>query len=257
MQISSIRLTDAGRREAVQSSVGCPAPYRCLLASRPRVGHTEEGLSEMHIIPLPCRSPWTQVAASLPIRPICEVRPLRSTGVTPLPHYYEPVRLPTAADAQLWFPTRRCAAHAAAHHVGSPRTLDHSVDARPPLHPGRLHGCRCSLLPRGWQASPNPEGWPPPLASRGPQGFAYAGLTSSRSREVAARSPVRCRTDRSVSRRQLPFDARPTLHAERAIHMADSFQSARVARVGLAQPDYARIKPALSCRTFTAILGNA
>ena len=26
-----------------------------------------------------------------------EVRPLRSTGVTPLPHYYEPLRLPAAA----------------------------------------------------------------------------------------------------------------------------------------------------------------
>ena len=42
------------------------------------------------------------------------------------------------------------------------------------------------------------------------------------------------RRNRSVSRGQLPSDAGPQLHGERAIHMADSFQSARTARVGLA-----------------------
>ena len=237
MQISSIRLTDAGRRDAVRASVGCARTVPWLLASRPRVVQTEEGLSEMHIIPLPCRSPRTQVAASLPIRPICEVRPLRSTGVTPLPRYYEPVRLPTAADAQLWFPTRRCAAT----HRRAPRRV--SQDPRPlcrraPSPPPRA-APRVPLL----VASPRMAGFPQSgrLAAaigvtrpsrvrlRWAHVFAFAGGCSPLARPR--------RTDRSVSRRQLPFDARPTLHAERAIHMADSFQSARVARVGLAQPD--------------------
>ena len=32
---------------------------------------------------------------------------LRSTGVTPLPRYYEPRRLPNEADVRLWFPAHR------------------------------------------------------------------------------------------------------------------------------------------------------
>src|SRR6058998_137 len=90
-----------------------------------------EGRSETTIVPLPCQSPTTQAAASLRLRPAYEVRLLRSTGITPLPRYYEPVRLPAAADAALWIPPRRCAS-TRPHHAGSPRTLDDSVDARPP-----------------------------------------------------------------------------------------------------------------------------
>jgi hypothetical protein len=64
-------------------------------------------------------------------RNLREVRPLRSTGITPLPRYYEPVRLPAEADARLWIPARRCPRHLA----GSPRTPCDSVDARPPQSP--------------------------------------------------------------------------------------------------------------------------
>ena len=63
-----------------------------------------------------------------------EVRPLRSTGITPLPRYYEPVRLPAAAAAALWIPLRRCGPRGP-HHAGSPRTLDSSVVARPSQSP--------------------------------------------------------------------------------------------------------------------------
>ena len=46
--------------------------------------------------------------------------------------------------------------------------------------------------------------------------------------------------DRSVSRRRLPSDARPELHVERAIHMADTSQSARQIWVTLAHPEKRR-----------------
>ena len=41
-------------------------------------------------------------------RTMREVRPLCSTGVTPLPCYYEPVRLPADAAPRLWIPASRC-----------------------------------------------------------------------------------------------------------------------------------------------------
>src|SRR5437867_6357929 len=121
-----------------------------------------------------------------------------------------------------------------------------------PNRPGRLDGCLCSLLPHQWQASPPPQGWPPSLASRGRIGFANAGLTSSLSRFVIVRPAAYARPDRSVSRRRLPFDAGPELHAERAIHMADSFQSARVARVNLAYPEQRRNRDRTEKTTWAA-----
>ena len=51
--------------------------------------------------------------------------------------------------------------------------------------------------------------------------------------DARVQAPARTR---SVSRAWLPAHAGPQLHAERAIHMADTSQSARVARVGLARP---------------------
>jgi len=64
-------------------------------------------------------------------------------------------------------------------------------------------------------------------------GFACAGLASSQSPAVGrvARHHV---PNRSASPRWLPFAAGPLLHRERAIHRADSFQSARSARFVLA-----------------------
>ena len=71
-----------------------------------------------------------------------EVRLLCSTGITPLPHYYEPVRLPAAADVKLWIPPRRCGPQGP-HLAGSPRTLYGSVGTRPPHSP---RAARCVHL---------------------------------------------------------------------------------------------------------------
>ena len=124
---------------------------------------------------------------------------------------------------QLWIPLPRCGPHVP-HHAGSPRTPCSSVDARPPHSPRQPDACICSLLPHRSQASASPEAWPLPLVSRGRIGFAIAGLTPSLS-SLGSDSPGDPPPDRSVSRRQLPFDAGPELHVERAIHMADTSQS--------------------------------
>lgn len=103
-----------------------------------------------------------------------------------------------------------------------------------PNHPEQPDACIRSLLPHRWQASASPEEWPLLLVSRGRIRFACAGLATSLLTTVLCRAPgCIARPDRPVSRRRLPFCAGPELHAERAIHMADTSQSARRIRVTL------------------------
>jgi hypothetical protein len=103
-----------------------------------------------------------------------------------------------------------------------------------PNHPEQPDACIRSLLPHRWQASASPAEWPLLLVSRGRIRFACAGLATSLITTVLCRAPgCIARPDRSVSRRRLPFYAGPELHAERAIHMADTSQSARRIRVTL------------------------
>src|SRR5206468_2704130 len=59
----------------------------------------------------------TQAAAPLVARNMREVRPLDSAGITLLPRYYEPVRLPAEAAPWLWIPTARCVSHYAPRRV--------------------------------------------------------------------------------------------------------------------------------------------
>jgi hypothetical protein len=59
--------------------------------------------------PVRDRAAVAQAAAPFLARNMREVRLLRSTGITPLPRYYEPVRLPAGAGMRLWIPPCRCA----------------------------------------------------------------------------------------------------------------------------------------------------
>ena len=65
-----------------------------------------------------------------------EVRPLGSTGITPLPRYYGPLRLPTAAARQVMDSLPALSRQQpGGHRVGSPRFLRPSFDTRPPQSP--------------------------------------------------------------------------------------------------------------------------
>jgi len=64
-----------------------------------------------------------------------EVRPLGSTDITPLPRYYGPLRLPTAAARQVMDSLPALSRHPGGHRVGSPRFLRPSFDTRPPQSP--------------------------------------------------------------------------------------------------------------------------
>ena len=154
-----------------------------------------------------------------------EVRPLRSTGITPLPRYYEPVRLPAAADRGYGFPRGVARPPAAPRRVS--QDPHRSVDARPP------HSPRTARCVRLLVASASVAGF----STFGRLATAIGFTRSNRVRYRWARvfALVACERlarrlappDRSVSRLWLPSDAGPELHGERAIHMADTSQSAR------------------------------
>ena len=111
---------------AAASPGGAPARVRTA-PPRDQVGFRHKPFG----LPVRDRAAIAQAAAPFLARNMREVRPLRSTGITPLPRYYEPVRLPAAADVQLWIPAHRC--------LATPRRVSRgptsSIDTRPPLTP--------------------------------------------------------------------------------------------------------------------------
>lgn len=86
------------------------------------------------------------------------VGPLRSTGVTPLPRYYGPLRLPTQPQVGYVFPTH--VAHNSSTTSGLPGSSADLCVRAVPNHPGRSDGCSRSFLPHRRRASPHPEDWP-------------------------------------------------------------------------------------------------
>ena len=125
-----------------------------------------------------------------------EVRPLRSTSITSLPRYYEPVRLPTWSTRRYGF-RRPVAARGTTPGLPGPLTV---LSTRAlPSHPGRLDGCVCSFLPHRWQASASPEAWP-----------SSSSCVEVESGSLALGSRLRCpdRSGRSLLRRGTgPFRA--------------------------------------------------
>jgi hypothetical protein len=156
-----------------------------------------------------------------------EVRPLGSTGITPLPRSYGPVRLPAEADAWLWIPTRRCT-HAPRRVSRTPASFCRRAPSpNTPGGPMRAHA-RCFRT----------GGRLRHLRKSGHRQWIHEAESGSlalgsrlRSRRLRATRPLPLTVDRSASRPRLPSCAGPELHGERAIHMADTSQSARKMRV--------------------------
>ena len=122
------------------------------------------------------------------------------------------------------------------HHAGSPRTRVRSVDARPPQPPRTTQWVRLLVatpLMTGFTLSGR-------LAVAAERNEAESGSLAlgSRRRHAAGRRPARpgASLARTGPFRPLGYPSRagPWLHGERAIHMADTSQSARVDQVDLA-----------------------
>src|ERR1035438_3735382 len=85
------------------------------------------------------------------------LRPLGSTGVTPLPRYYGPVRLPTSLRPVMHFHGDEWL------KAGSPRSLDRSVATRCPQSPRRVRQVHLSSASLPMRASSFSADWPLPL----------------------------------------------------------------------------------------------
>jgi len=168
-----------------------------------------------------------------------EVRPLGSTGITPLPCYYGPLRIPTVHTERVIDSPPELTLQRNPFTLGITSDLpgssaDLSTRALP-NHPGQSHRFFRSFIPGGWQASPLSEGWPLTamcnevetgslaLGSRLRRQGSYRTLRSSLLQRTGLTPHV-----------WLPARDRPRLHVEQAIYMSDTLQSDRSARLGLA-----------------------
>jgi len=159
------------------------------------------------------------------------VRPLRSTGVTPLPRYYGPVRLPLTPPTWLLVPTP------ASWH--DPDAGDLSGSSIPlsvcgvVLHPGCPDGCSLLLVPSASDPCHlRKVGRSPVSVTRPYQTFTRVtahtfAVWSATSFASVQKDP----TPAMLPRLGLPLDDWPQLHVEQAIYMADSFHSARGIRL--------------------------
>ena len=93
-----------------------------------------------------------------------EARPLGSTGVTPLPGYYGPLRLPTVnAERVIDSPpaiSLRRNPFASGITSDLPGSFADLSTRALPNHPEQSDRFKCPLIPHQWQASPDLGGWP-------------------------------------------------------------------------------------------------
>ena len=129
-----------------------------------------------------------QAASPFLDRNATEVRPLGSTGITPLPCYYGPLRLPTTADVRVIDSSHSLSSSLTASGLPGSST---DLSTRALLnHPERLGWSFCSLLTNRWQASSSPGDWPPPFTcNEAESGSLTLGLTPSLSRQDLYLSP--------------------------------------------------------------------
>jgi len=80
------------------------------------------------------------------------VRLLRSTAITPLLCYCEPLRIPARAAVRLLFPLPRCLS-CLARPAGLPRFLDWSVHARCSQPPRKVQRVLACCFPTGFRHS--------------------------------------------------------------------------------------------------------
>ena len=161
------------------------------------------------------------------------VRPLGSTGITPLLSYYGPVRLPTRATKGLFLSQRCCGwGHTLPGLPGSSTNLSARAV---PYHPGEPDSCIRPLLHCRHWASPILDGWP-------------LSQSITRSKRVRLRYGSRFRLTR-LRQIRLPCPTLDRLLVKRTIYKVNSFQFTRLTRLCLAHQDLQDILSCPSCKS--------
>jgi hypothetical protein len=135
-----------------------------------RLGHPSVAISEAGVKSVVGRS---QDGARLFVRHDSPTGSLRSTRVTRLRRYYEPLRLPDEPSHSYLFLWSVDAPRQVGRSPGSLRFLVNRSMPAVRSHPGGSDRCLCSLLGGRCQASPLLEGWPSPMVSRGRNRFTF------------------------------------------------------------------------------------
>ena len=144
-------------------------------------------------------------------RPMSPAGALRSTGITPLPRYYGPLRLPTRPTAVMV--SRPSLIRIPVHQAGSLRFPVDLFDACCPVSPRGTRPLHMLVASRAASGFTTLERLAIPIVVfRGRKGSLALRLTSSRSRAPTTRSP------------QSPPSR---LHGERASAMVSTFQLTR------------------------------
>ena len=167
-----------------------------------------------------------------------EVRLLGSTEITPLPSYYEPLRIPTVNTERVIDSPPALSLQRNPFALGITSDLpgsstDLSTRALP-YHPGQPHRFLRSFIPGGWQASPHSAGWPLSYKCNEAETGSLTLGSRLRRQGFQALRPFSTKRTGLTPHVWLPSRDRPRLHIERAIYMSDSFQSDRSARLSLA-----------------------
>ena len=147
-------------------------------------------------------------------------KPLRSTGITPFHHYYELLRLPRAATCEVIDSLESLSA------LPTPRRAsqvpDCSFHARRLLSPRRALPVLSIVASRQMLASPFLTGWP-------------LSTCVTRLNRVRLRYGSRVRLPR-LQRWDYSRTPLGRLHAQRSIHMTESFHSVRNSQALLGAP---------------------
>src|SRR5713226_4961895 len=167
---------------------------------------------------------FIQADFSSSYRIMLPVRPLRSTGVTPLLCYFGPLRLPAGPLRSYVFPAARWLLPlppdraSQAPRLIFPRALSSTTPEGP------MAACACCFTTGLVWLHPSRADWPP--------SYSYRGRIGSLALRLACLPP-------ELASPLLEL-ALVRLHAEHAIYLVNSFQFTRSARLILAYPTYGR-----------------
>jgi hypothetical protein len=193
---------------------------------------------------------------------LTEVQPLCSTGITPLPCYYGPLRLPAVTSPGYGFPfdvSPPAKPFALGFTPGLPGSLTVLLTRAPPITPGSLTGSFIRLFPINGRLHHLREAGhcqfrvtrPNQVCLHWAHVFAVQGVSLPFALSFLLRTSLF-----PLIWFEFPSYGRLRLHAERTICMSDTFQSDRAVRLCLAYRKTRKRTDSIKFRVFRDFRGK-